>query len=50
MTQKESLDKMDALCRIGRYAEKIKAFAFDCTVKDLAFFQVSGMGSTPGDR
>ena len=41
MTQKESLHKMNALCRIGRYAKKIKAIAFDCTVKDLAFFQVS---------
>lgn len=29
---------MEALCRIGRYSEKIKAYAFNCSQKELAYF------------
>lgn len=38
MTENECLNKMKALCRIGRYAEKVRDFAFDCTLNDVSFF------------
>lgn len=38
MTEKQGLNKMKHLCTIGRYAEKIKAFAFACTSDDLRQF------------
>jgi hypothetical protein len=38
MTHKQAIDHMTTLCRIGRYATAIKAFAFDCGLETLAGF------------
>lgn len=38
MTKDACKNKMDTLCHVGRYSEKVKAFAFDCTPDDLSFF------------
>lgn len=38
ITQTQSEQKMKTLCSIGRYGEKVRAFAFSCTLNDLSFF------------
>jgi predicted nucleic acid-binding protein len=38
MTQKQAIDHMTTLCRIGRYTPAIKAFAFDCGLETLSRF------------
>ena len=38
ITKKECINKMNALCNIGRYSEKIKKVAFNSTLKNLSFF------------
>ena len=38
MTREDCMDKMEFLCRIGRYSQKIKDLAFSFTKKDLTLF------------
>ncbi len=38
ITTDDCMGKMDLLCRIGRYSNKIKEIAFAFTHKDLSFF------------
>jgi len=38
IAREDSMDKMELLCRMGRYSQKIKDLAFSFTKKDLAFF------------
>lgn len=37
MKKKECVYKMKALCKIGRYSEKVKTVAFGCTSENLSF-------------
>jgi len=38
MSQEDCFIRMKALCRIGRYSDTVRAFAFDCGPGDLSFF------------
>ncbi len=38
ISEKEYISKTDKLCTIGRYSNKVKAFAKDCTMEDLSYF------------
>ncbi len=38
ISENDYLSKTDTLCAIGRYSNKIKTFAKDCTMEDLSYF------------
>jgi len=38
ISEDEYASKFEKLCTIGRYSQKIKSFARDCTMKDLSYF------------